>query len=90
VSDLLALAAELVAIPSLSRKEAPLADLVERRLGACAWLDVERLGDNVVARTSLGRRRRVVVAGTSTPCPPRATSRRASRATCSGAWVPPT
>jgi succinyl-diaminopimelate desuccinylase len=70
VSDLLALAAELVAIPSLSRKEAPLADLVERRLGACAWLDVERLGDNVVARTSLGRRRRVVVAGHLDTVPP--------------------
>jgi succinyl-diaminopimelate desuccinylase len=61
--DLLQVAAELVAIPSVSRAEAPLADHVETRLRACPWLEVHRVGDNVVARTELGRPLRLVLAG---------------------------
>jgi succinyl-diaminopimelate desuccinylase len=62
-SDLLARTAELVAIPSVSRGEAALADHVEAALRACDRLTVERVGDNVVARTELGRAERVVIAG---------------------------
>jgi len=62
-SDLLASTAELVAIPSVSRHEAALADHVQMLLERCGWLEVERVGDNVVARTALGRSRRLVVAG---------------------------
>jgi succinyl-diaminopimelate desuccinylase len=62
-TDLLAATADLLAIPSVSRDEAALADHVEARLAPCGWLRVERLGDNVIARTSLGRPRRVVIAG---------------------------
>ena len=61
--DLLQLAAELVAIPSVSRDEAVLADHVETRLRACPWLEVHRVEDNVVARTGLGRPLRLVLAG---------------------------
>jgi succinyl-diaminopimelate desuccinylase len=62
--DLLSLTAALIAVPSVSRSEASLADAVEARLRVRApGLDVERVGDNVVARTRLGRDRRVVLAG---------------------------
>ena len=47
-----------------------MADLVEERLRACAWLDVERIGDNVLARTSLGRPQRLVLAGHLDTVPP--------------------
>jgi succinyl-diaminopimelate desuccinylase len=61
--DLLARTAELVDIPSESHHEAAIADHVERRLRALDHLQVERIGDNVVARTQLGRATRVVLAG---------------------------
>ena len=63
VTDLLASTAALVAIPSESHQEATLATHVEQRLRAFGHLDVERVGDNVVARTQLGRSLRLVVAG---------------------------
>ncbi len=61
--SLLDLAATLVGIPSPSHAEGPVADLVEGRLRDVPWLEVERVEHNVVARTHLGRARRVVVAG---------------------------
>jgi succinyl-diaminopimelate desuccinylase len=70
VTDLLAVTATLVAIPSLSHHEQAMADLVEAALRGCAWLDVERLGDNVIARTALGRAQRLVVAGHLDTVPP--------------------
>jgi succinyl-diaminopimelate desuccinylase len=70
VTDLLASTAELVDVPSVSNDEHVLADLVEARLRTCGWLDVERLGDNVVARTSLGRAQRLVLAGHLDTVPP--------------------
>jgi succinyl-diaminopimelate desuccinylase len=63
VPDLLALTAELVAIPSQSHQEAAIADHLESELRALPHLTVERVGDNVVARTDLGRPTRVVLAG---------------------------
>jgi succinyl-diaminopimelate desuccinylase len=63
LTDLLALAAELVAIPSESHDEARIADHVEAELRAVPWLAVDRVGDNVVARTGLGRGSRLVLAG---------------------------
>jgi succinyl-diaminopimelate desuccinylase len=61
--DLLARTAELVDIRSESFGEAPITDHVEAELRALGHLDVERVGDNLVARTSLGRPTRVVLAG---------------------------
>jgi succinyl-diaminopimelate desuccinylase len=61
--DLLARTAELVAVPSESFGEAALADLVEAELRRHPHLRVDRLGDNVVARTELGRPLRVVLGG---------------------------
>jgi succinyl-diaminopimelate desuccinylase len=64
VNDLLALTASFVDIPSESFQEGPLTDIIEDRLRSEArWLDVERLGNNLVARTMLGRPLRLVVAG---------------------------
>ena len=63
VSDLLARTADLVAVPSESHDERALADLVEQRLRSASHLSVERVGDNVVARTALNRALRLVVAG---------------------------
>ena len=60
---LLGLATALVGIPSVSHHEGPMADAVEAALGLCPWLTVERVADNVVARTALGRGRRVLLAG---------------------------
>jgi succinyl-diaminopimelate desuccinylase len=63
VTDLLSRTAELVAIPSVSHDEAALADHVESVLRGLGHLDVERVGENVVARTHLGRDLRLVLAG---------------------------
>ncbi len=63
MSDLLDAAQELVEIPSTSNNESALADFVESSLRKAAHLEVVRIGDNVVARTVLGRDRRVIVAG---------------------------
>ena len=61
--DLLALTASLVDIPSESHDEAALTAHIEARLRALPHLEVERVGPNLVARTQLGRPRRVVLAG---------------------------
>jgi succinyl-diaminopimelate desuccinylase len=62
-TDLLALAAELVDVPSVTGEEAARADRVERDMRAVAWLVVDRVGDSVVARTELGRAERVLLVG---------------------------
>ena len=67
--DLLGLSAELVDLASPSFEEQQFADLVESRLRACVHLTVERVGDNVVARTGLGRATRVLLGGHSDTVP---------------------
>ena len=62
-ADVVTLTAALVDIESVSRDEATIADAVERALRPLPHLDVERDGHTLVARTALGRRERVVVAG---------------------------
>ncbi len=57
------LAADLVDIPSVSGTEEPLADLIEAGLRALPHLEVLRSGNAVLARTSLGRPSRVLLAG---------------------------
>ncbi len=61
--DAAALTVALCDIESVSGNEKPLADAIERALRGQAHLTVDRDGDAVVARTSLGRPERVVVAG---------------------------
>jgi succinyl-diaminopimelate desuccinylase len=61
--DLFALTAAMVDVPSPSFSEAALCDAIGDALGAVPWLDVTRVGDNVVARTMLGRDHRIILAG---------------------------
>lgn len=69
--DLLRLTAALVAVPSPSHREEELAAAVEARLRARApGLVVEHVGENVIARTDLGRARRIVLGGHLDTVPP--------------------
>jgi succinyl-diaminopimelate desuccinylase len=63
VTDLLALTAALVDVPSVSHHEQAIADRLEAELRPVPWLTLDRHGDNVVARTTLGRDSRLVLAG---------------------------
>ncbi|MGW0607374.1 succinyl-diaminopimelate desuccinylase [Streptomyces sp. NPDC002640] len=61
--DAALLTARLVDLPSESGTEKPLADAIEAALRTLPHLTVDRYGNNVVARTRLGRPERVVLAG---------------------------
>ncbi|QNS04291.1 succinyl-diaminopimelate desuccinylase [Streptomyces xanthii] len=61
--DAARLTAQLVDFPSPSGSEKELADAVEAALRALPHLQVDRYGNNVVARTNLGRAERVILAG---------------------------
>ena len=61
--DVVALLQQLIDIESVSGNEGPLADAMETALRALPALEVTRNGDAVVARTDLGRERRVILAG---------------------------
>lgn len=63
MQDAPALTARLVDFPSVSGSEKALADAVEEALRALPHLTVDRYGNNVVARTNLGRAERVILAG---------------------------
>ncbi|MFD5129900.1 M20/M25/M40 family metallo-hydrolase, partial [Streptomyces olindensis] len=61
--DAAELTARLVDFRSESGTEKPLADAIETALRALPHLTVDRYGNNVVARTNLGRAERVILAG---------------------------
>ena len=61
--DVALLTAELMDIESVSGNERELADAVEAALRALPHLEVVRDGDSIIARTSLGRAERVLLAG---------------------------
>ena len=69
-TTLLDLTAELVAIPSVSHNEQEICAYVEAELRKLPWLEVERIGDNVVARTDLGRSSRLILGGHLDTVPP--------------------
>lgn len=54
---------QLCDIESVSGNERRLADAIEAALAGCDHLELTRDGDAIVARTTLGRERRVVIAG---------------------------
>ena len=58
-----ALTARLVDIPSVSGEEGPLTDAIEGALRPLPHLTVHRDGNAIVARTTLGRPERVILAG---------------------------
>lgn len=62
--DLLDRTAELVDIRSESHDERAITDHIEAVLGADApWFELDRLGENLVARTGFGRPSRLIIAG---------------------------
>jgi succinyl-diaminopimelate desuccinylase len=83
-TDLLATTAELVDIHSVSHHEKALADHLEARLRVLPWLAVDRVEDNVVARTQRRCRERVIVAGHTDTVPANGNSR--SRITGDTLW----
>ncbi|GAA1142707.1 succinyl-diaminopimelate desuccinylase [Nocardioides aquiterrae] len=62
-ADAVTLTEQLVNIESVSQHEAAIADAVEQALTAYPHLAVTRRGHTVIARTNLGHRERVVIAG---------------------------
>jgi succinyl-diaminopimelate desuccinylase len=69
-AGLLERVADLVDIPSVSRNEKAIADHVAALLAGATHLETMRLGDNVLARTSLGRASRLILAGHLDTVPP--------------------
>ena len=63
MTDLVELTAALVDIPSVSHNERAITDHLAARLAATPWLEVTRVGDNLVARTNLGRAQRLLIGG---------------------------
>ncbi len=63
MTDLLALTAELVDRVSVSFEEAGFVHWLQSELVALDHLEVTRVGDNLVARTNLGREHRLILAG---------------------------
>ena len=61
--DVFALTAALVDIASESFNEQEIVAVIEAELRACPHLTVDRIGDNLIARTMLGRDRRLVLGG---------------------------
>ena len=62
-ADPVAITQAICDVPSVSGDEATLADLIVEALAGAEHLEIVRDGDTVVARTHLGRERRVVIAG---------------------------
>ncbi|MEO7129835.1 MAG: succinyl-diaminopimelate desuccinylase, partial [Dermatophilaceae bacterium] len=62
-SDVTSLTAAICDVESVSQDEATLADAIEAALRGLDHLDVIRDGDTVIARTSLGRAERIILAG---------------------------
>lgn len=63
MTDLLLLTRDLVAFPSESHAEAPFVDWIAQQLAPLDHLTVERVGDNLVARTTGSHATRVLLAG---------------------------
>jgi succinyl-diaminopimelate desuccinylase len=68
--DLLGRTAELVDIASVSHHEQQIGDHLAGVIGPARWLEVTRVGENVVARTDLGRPYRLLLAGHTDTVPP--------------------
>ena len=91
-TDVVTLTAAVCDIESVSQDEAALADAIEAALRPLEHLHVERDGNTVVARTSLGRTERVVLAGhiDTVPLTAAPTCRPGWSTGCSGAAAPST
>lgn len=77
MTDLVALTAELVDIASVSHHEQELVAHIQSTLADIPGLSIDRVGDNLVARTNLGHPQRILLGGHTDTVPPNgnATSR---------------
>ena len=63
LTDLFKLTHELVCIPSESFQEKEIVDFVAQKLSEAPWLDVTRIGDNIVAKTGDTKGMRLLLGG---------------------------
>lgn len=63
MNDLLAVTADLIDRPSVSFEEAEFVNWLENELRKLDYLELTRIGDNLVARTNYGRANRLILAG---------------------------
>ena len=63
LTDLFKLTHELVCIPSESFQEKEIVDFVAHKLSEAPWLDVTRIGDNIVAKTGDTKGMRLLLGG---------------------------
>ena len=63
LKDLFKLTHELVCIPSESFQEKEIVDFVAQKLSEAPWLDVTRIGDNIVAKTGDTKGMRLLLGG---------------------------
>ena len=63
LEDLFKLTHELVCIPSESFQEKEIVDFVAHKLSEAPWLDVTRIGDNIVAKTGDTKGMRLLLGG---------------------------
>ncbi len=75
MTDLVQLTAALVDIPSVSHDEVAITDHLAARLAVAPWLDVTRVGENLVARTHGGRAQRLLIGGHTDTVPPNGNQR---------------
>ena len=64
----------MIGIPSVSLAERELADRVEEWCAGRRWLEIHRIGDNVVARTAGDNSQRLLLAGHLDTVPPNGNS----------------
>ena len=63
LSDLFDLTHQLVCIPSESFQEQEISNFVASKLAEAPWLDISRIGDNIVAKTNNDQGMRVLLGG---------------------------
>ncbi len=64
------LTSTLVGIPSISFEEEAIVDFIQARLEAVSWLETSRIGDNLIARTQMGKNSRLLLGGHTDTVPP--------------------
>jgi len=68
------LTSTLVGIPSTSFEEEEIVDFIEARLETISWLETFRFGNNLIARTKMGKSHRLLLGGHTDTVPPNGNS----------------
>ncbi len=64
------LTSTLVAIPSVSFEEEAIVDFLHSRLESVPWLETSRIGNNLIAKTNIGKDSRLLLGGHTDTVPP--------------------